>query len=58
MTMSEKTKAFPVYAEWLTNHCKNHEDVFVRDAWKMIDYCFQDALHLSHRPGKIIKTIL
>jgi hypothetical protein len=39
--MSNKTKTFPVYSEWLTNHCKNHEDVFVRDSWKMIDYCFQ-----------------
>jgi len=49
--MSEKTKAFPVYAEWLTNHCKSHEEVFVRDSWKMIDYCFQLDLKMPDTYG-------
>jgi hypothetical protein len=49
--ISLKTKAFPVYAEWLINHCKNHEDIFVRDSWKMIDYCFQMDLSLPDKYG-------
>ena len=49
--MSEKTKAFPGYAAWLTNHCKSHEDVFVRDSWKMIDYCFQLDLKMPDKYG-------
>ena len=50
-TMSEKTKAFPVYAEWLTNHCERHEDLFIRDSWKMIDYCFQLDLQMPDKYG-------
>ena len=49
--MNEKTKTFPVYAKWLTNHCKNHDDTFVRDSWKMIDYCFQFDLKMSDKYG-------
>ena len=39
--MSTKASVFPAYAEWLSKYCDQHDDVFVRDSWRMIDYCFQ-----------------
>jgi len=49
--MTEKTKAFPAYAQWLTDHCISHENVFIRDSWKMIDYCFQLDLKMPDEYG-------
>ena len=39
--MSERIVGFPAYAEWLHEHCASHAHPFVRDSWKMIDYCFE-----------------
>ena len=39
--MPTKIRGFPAYAEWLTDYCSKHEDVFVRDSWSSIDYCLQ-----------------
>lgn len=39
--MNTKTSAFPAYADWLSDYCKQHDDIGVRDSWSMIDYCLQ-----------------
>ena len=31
----------PAYADWLSDFCINHENLYVRNSWPVIDYCFQ-----------------
>lgn len=49
--MSADIETFPTFADWITDYCSQHPDLFIKESGRMIAYCFELDAKIPDRYG-------
>jgi len=49
--MSGEIETFPTFADWITDYCSQHSDLFIKESGRMIGYCFELDAKMPDRYG-------